>query len=59
MQVVWLGRPIADSTWEPESTLPPSVVADYEAGIVQEIQKHSPQGVKQSILCLLVQQGKV
>ena len=41
MQIVWLGRPITDSTWEPESTLPPSLVADYEAGIVREIQKES------------------
>ena len=30
-----------DSTREPESTLPPSLVADYEAGIVREIQKES------------------
>ena len=37
MQVVWLGRPIADSTWEPESTLPSSLVRDYEAGILREI----------------------
>ena len=41
MQVVWLGRPIADSTWEPESSLPPSLVADYEAGILREIQKET------------------
>lgn len=37
----WLARPITDSRREPESTLPPSSVADYEAGIVREIQKES------------------
>ena len=39
MQVVWLGRPIGDCTWEPESNLPQSLVAEYEAGILREIQK--------------------
>ena len=41
MQVVWLGRPIADSTWEPESTIPPSLVREYEAGILREIHKQT------------------
>ena len=41
VQVVWLGRPIADSTWEPESSLPPSLVSEYEAGILREIQKET------------------
>lgn len=37
-RLVWLGKPNTDSTWEPESSLPPMLVADYEAGILQEIQ---------------------
>ena len=40
-QVVWLGRPITDSTWEPESNLPSTLVAEYEAGIVREVQKQT------------------
>ena len=39
MQVAWLGKPIAESTWEPESNLPPSLVAEFEAGILREVQK--------------------
>ena len=55
MQVIWLGRPIADSTWEPESSLPPSLVADYEAGILREIQKETFTTGGQTVqLCPLV-----
>ena len=39
MQVVWLGKPFADSTWKPQDILPCSLVADYEAGIMREIAK--------------------
>ena len=39
--MVWLGRPITECTWEPESTLPISLVSNYETGVVQEIQRDS------------------
>ena len=32
---------MADTTWELDSILPPSLVANYEAGIQHEIQKTS------------------
>ena len=39
LQVVWLGRPITESTWEPEASLPQTLVKEHEAGITQDIQK--------------------
>ena len=36
-QVVWLGRPSVESTWEPQSSLPPALIIDYENGIKNEI----------------------
>ena len=38
-QVVWLGKPITESTWEPGESLPVSLVAEYEAGVTQDIQR--------------------
>ena len=37
-QVVWLGRPIAENTWEPSSS---SLLSSYEAGIAQEIYRET------------------
>lgn len=36
LQVMWLGRPECETTWEPATALSPSLVADYEAGILTE-----------------------
>lgn len=41
MQVVWLGLPEDMATWEPACSLPPSIVADYEAGITTEAEMHT------------------
>lgn len=41
MQVVWLGRPVACSTWEQATSLPPSLVDDYEQGVQRELKKES------------------
>ena len=30
---------MTESTWEPETSLPPVLVADYEAGFLQEVQR--------------------
>ena len=41
LQVAWLGRPQLESTWEPKSSLPPFLVADYENGVSQQIQENT------------------
>lgn len=38
---MWLGRSSTESTWEPVSSLPPQLVANYEAGILYEVQRES------------------
>ena len=40
-QVVWLGKPVTDSTWETAESLPTTLVQEYESGIVRDIQKES------------------
>ena len=40
-QVVWLGRPEAESTWEQASNLPVKVVTDYEKGIEYGVEAES------------------
>ena len=40
-QVVWLGKPEAQSSWQPKSALPAHVVDEYEKGICQEIKVNS------------------
>ena len=39
MNVVWLGKAIAESTWEPKDNLPDLLVTEYETGIFREIQR--------------------
>lgn len=41
LQVVWLGKAETESTWEPESSLPKVLVANYEAGVVSEVQRET------------------
>ena len=36
-KVVWLGRPETHSSWQPESSLSPKIVEEYEKGVQQEI----------------------
>ena len=38
---MWLGRPVTESTWEPRDNLPCALVAEYEAGVTQDIQRNS------------------
>ena len=38
---MWLGTPVTCSTWEEASSLPPSIVADYENGITYNVQEQS------------------
>ena len=40
-KVVWLERPLTKNTWEPETSLPQELVADYEAGFLQEVQRET------------------
>lgn len=37
MQVIWLGRPMTCSSWEHASSLPTSLVKDYEDGVQREL----------------------
>jgi len=37
--VVWLGRSIADSSWEIASSLPTYIVKEYEDGVNRELYK--------------------
>jgi len=36
LQVLWFSRPNCETTWEPDTALSPSLVADYEGGIPTE-----------------------
>ena len=36
MQVLWLGKPDVAVTWEPVSSLPTAVIAEFEQGIQTE-----------------------
>lgn len=35
--MVWLGRPVTESTWEPAASLPQNLVDDYEKGIQHDV----------------------
>ena len=37
---MWLGQTVTDSSWEPESKLPATLVKEYEDGIEREIIEH-------------------
>ena len=37
IQVAWLGKDRTTATWEPESSLPSQLIADYEAGVLREV----------------------
>ena len=39
LQVVLLGRLIAESTWEHSTSLPGSLVSDYERGVLRDVEK--------------------
>lgn len=47
--MAWLGRPIVESTWEPEESLPKPLVADFENGISSAVQKQSTKAGGQII----------
>ena len=40
MQVLWLGKPDVAVTWEPVSSLPTAVIAEFEQGIQTEAVQH-------------------
>ena len=42
LQVVWLGRLVTESTWEPEASLPAIFVDDYERTRVVQHSKQMP-----------------
>ena len=41
MQVLWLGRPECETTWEQSSVLSASLGADYEAGLLLQTSTES------------------
>ena len=43
LQVVWLGRPIVESTLKHSTLLPSSLVSEYERGILRDVEKQ-PHG---------------
>ena len=54
LQVVWLGRPLVECSWELASTLPQYLVAEYEEGISREVQKMAVKAGEQTIHTLIV-----
>lgn len=52
MQVVWLGRPVAESSWEPASSLPTTLIKEFDDGIQREIEEHSYTSGGQTICTL-------
>ena len=52
LQVVWLGKPMTRSTWEPKSSLPEALVESYEDGLTQEIQREGMASGGQTIYTL-------
>ena len=36
-QVLWLGKPDVEVTWEPESSLPQAIVQEFESNITSEV----------------------
>ena len=49
---------MAESTWEPGSSLPSTLVADYEAGSLQEIQRETTSTGRQTIHTLTTSRMK-
>ena len=43
VQVLWLGHPDCVTTWEPATALSPSLIADYEAGVLKEAASESQE----------------
>lgn len=37
IQVVWLGKEHCKATWEPEASIPPCIIRDYELGLQPEV----------------------
>jgi len=37
LQVLWLGVPQCKATWEPASSVPQDLMADFEAGVTTEV----------------------
>ena len=59
-QVVWLGKEVTNSTWELATSIPEQLVADYEAGIVYEIEEMQTEVAGQVLhtLCSVAQSEK-
>jgi hypothetical protein len=52
-QVVWLGKDVTTATWEPDSSLPHHLIAEYEAGIIREVNDISHSGCGQTVHTLV------
>ena len=46
---MWIGKSVVESTWEPASSLPANLVADFERGIEHELCTHSSTSGVQTI----------
>lgn len=51
-QVVWLGQPVTESSWEPSSGIPASMINEFENGIHRVIDEQSYTSVGQTTFTL-------
>ena len=54
LQVLWLGKPEVSVTWEPESSIPPAVIEEFEKGIQAEVTQHVVESYGQHTFTLEV-----
>ena len=52
MQVLWLGKPDIAVTWEPESSLPPAVLEEFEQGIHADVVEYMDNSYGQHAVTL-------
>ena len=49
IQVIWLGRPVTESSWELASSFPDVLIQDYEHGIQHDLHQKSYTSGRQTI----------
>ena len=52
---MWLGKDVTTATWEPESSLPNHLIAEYDAGTAREMYDISYSGCGQIVHTLASQ----
>lgn len=59
MQVLWLGKPDIEVTWESADTLPLAVIEEFESGIQCEAEMHTDFHYGQEKCVLAVNKSKL